>query len=105
METSLVTLQACQLIGCLSLAEADAATEAICSAIACRVAQLLDLPHRLSSNSLERELEIRGKTALPNVNPGVSLGNPRLTICSILVNLHDGHVECDGQQNPAGIHI
>lgn len=63
METSLVTLQACQLIGCLSLAEADAATEAICSAIACRVVQLLDLPRRLSSNSLERELEIRGKTA------------------------------------------
>lgn len=62
MEPSLVTLQYCLLVGTLAVAEADVATEAICSAIACRITQLMDLPRRLNPNHLERELEIRGRT-------------------------------------------
>jgi len=60
MHLSICTLQACQLLGCVSMAEGDAATEAICSAIANRVVQLLGLPFHLSASPLQRELELRG---------------------------------------------
>lgn len=60
MEISLTTMQACHLIGSLAISEGDSRMESMCSAIANRTAQLLGLPHRLSSDLLERELELKG---------------------------------------------
>lgn len=60
MDISICTVQACQLIGCLAVAEGDPACEAICSAIANRVVQLLELPTRMHPDPLQREIEIRG---------------------------------------------
>lgn len=61
MDMSICTLQACLLVGCLAMADGDSASEAICSAIANRVVQLLDFPNRMSPDPLQREIEIRGK--------------------------------------------
>ncbi|RDW77843.1 hypothetical protein BP5796_05695 [Coleophoma crateriformis] len=59
MEVSITTMQACHLIGSLAISEGDSRMESMCSTIANRTAQLLGLPHRLSSDKLERELELR----------------------------------------------
>jgi hypothetical protein len=58
---SLLKIQACMLLGTLAFAESDTEMQSLYSAMANRMVQLLDLPNRLSTNSVQRETEIRGR--------------------------------------------
>jgi hypothetical protein len=49
------------MLGACRIIEGDAAGESVYYGIACRMAQLLDLPHRQCVNRLEREVNIRGE--------------------------------------------
>ena len=60
-DVSLTTVQACVLLGAAHTADKDVVSENIYYAIACRMAQLLDLPNRPVSSVLERESNIRGQ--------------------------------------------
>ena len=61
---SLTTAQACVLLGSIVITEGEAAAESVYYAVACRIAQLLDLPNRPASCIIEREVNIRGVLAL-----------------------------------------
>ncbi|CZT40962.1 uncharacterized protein RSE6_00639 [Rhynchosporium secalis] len=56
---SLTTIQACVLLGAAYIANGDDVTENIYYGIACRMAQLLDLPNHVVSDPLENEINIR----------------------------------------------
>ncbi|OLN87532.1 putative transcriptional regulatory protein C530.11c-like protein 2, partial [Colletotrichum chlorophyti] len=58
-DVSLATIQLCVLIGAAANADGDAEGENIYYGVACRMAQLLDLPNRPSTSLLEREVNIR----------------------------------------------
>ena len=60
-EISLTTVQACVLLGAAHTADKDVVSENLYYTIACRLAQLLNLPNRPVSSLLERELNIRGQ--------------------------------------------
>jgi hypothetical protein len=60
---SLTTVQACVLLGSNVITEGEAAAESVYYSVACRIAQLLDLPNRPTSNRIEREVNIRGMSA------------------------------------------
>lgn len=60
-DVSLTTVQACVLLGAAHTADKDVVSENLYYAIACRIAQLLDLPNRPVSSLLERESNIRGQ--------------------------------------------
>jgi hypothetical protein len=60
-DVSLTSIQACVMLGACRIIEGDAAGESVYYGIACRMAQLLDLPHRQCVNRLEREVNIRGE--------------------------------------------
>jgi alpha-L-rhamnosidase len=62
VSVSLTAVQACSLLGSLAFAESDTNMKTLYSALANRMVQLLDLPHRLSANRVQREIEIRGST-------------------------------------------
>jgi len=65
-DISLTTIQACVLLGAISIAEGEAAAESVYYSAACRIANILDLPRRPSSDSIEKEVNIRGQLlALP----------------------------------------
>lgn len=59
-DVSLSSVQACVLLGACRIMEGDAAGESVYYGIACRMAQLLDLPHASCQGRLEREINIRG---------------------------------------------
>ena len=59
-DTSLVTIQACVLLGAASVAEGEGATESIYFSIACRMAMLLDLPNAPVATRIEQEVNNRG---------------------------------------------
>lgn len=59
-DLSLTTIQACVLLGALSRTEGQGAAESVYHAVACRIANLLDLPNRPTSDAVEREVNIRG---------------------------------------------
>lgn len=59
-DISLTTIQACVLLGAIAITDGKAASENIHYAVACRMAQLLDLPRRRSESSVEQEVNIRG---------------------------------------------
>ena len=59
-DISLVTIQACLLLGAASVAEGEGATESIYFSIACRMAMLLDLPNAPVSTHIEQEVKNRG---------------------------------------------
>lgn len=60
-DISLVTIQACLLLGAASVAEGEGATESIYFSIACRMAMLLDLPNAPVSTHVQQEVNNRGE--------------------------------------------
>jgi len=64
-ETSITTIQACVLLGGISTTEDNAVTESIYYTVACRMANLLDLPHMQATSPLGKEINIRGATLFP----------------------------------------
>lgn len=64
-EVSLTSIQACVMLGACRIIEGDARGESVYYGIACRMAQLLDLPHRQCESLLEKEINIRGKQRNP----------------------------------------
>lgn len=63
-DIALTTLQAAVLLGAYWTCEGYPASESIYVCIACRLAQLLDLPSRPTFSLLERELNRRGRRPL-----------------------------------------
>lgn len=61
-ETSVTTIQACVLLGGISTTEDNAMTESIYYTVACRMANLLNLPNRKTATPLEKEINIRGES-------------------------------------------
>ena len=59
-DISLVTIQACLLLGAASVAEGEGATESIYFSIACRMATLLDLPDAPVETHIQQEVNNRG---------------------------------------------
>lgn len=59
-DISLVTIQACLLLGAASVAEGEGATESIYFSIACRMAMLLDLPNAPVATQIQQEVNNRG---------------------------------------------
>ncbi|KXH40590.1 ZnF3 [Colletotrichum nymphaeae SA-01] len=64
-DVSLPTIQLCVLIGAALTANGDGESENIYYGVACRMAQLLDLPGRPATSLLEREINIRGMIEAP----------------------------------------
>lgn len=60
-DISLTTIQACVLLGCIAITEAKSATEAVYYSVAARMALLMDLAHRPTSNAVDAEVNKRGK--------------------------------------------
>lgn len=60
-DVSLITIQACILLGAYAVTEGEAETESVYYSVASRMARLLDLPNMLVSTELEREINIRGE--------------------------------------------
>lgn len=58
-DVSVTTIQACVLLGAFAITEGNPASEAIYYAVACRIAQLLDLPNRPADDRVEQEVNIR----------------------------------------------
>jgi hypothetical protein len=58
-DMSLTTIQACVLLGTISITEGNSASESLYYTIACRMALLLDLAHRPASNKVEAEVHKR----------------------------------------------
>lgn len=81
-DVSLQSIQASVLLGACYIVEGDAAAESVYYGIACRMAQLIDLPHRICSTRLEREINIRGMAFLDAHNVA------HLTIPSLAYTLH-----------------
>ncbi|KAF5534441.1 hypothetical protein FMEXI_11294 [Fusarium mexicanum] len=52
-------MQACFLLSTLAGSDGDSTQETICSAMASRIAQVTGLPHKLSHDPLQREIELR----------------------------------------------
>jgi hypothetical protein len=53
-------VQACVLLGAAAVAEGKPGVESVYYAAACRIAQLLDLPNRVTVTPLEKEINLRG---------------------------------------------
>lgn len=64
-DVSLQSIQASVLLGACRIVEGDAPAESVYYGIGCRMAQLLDLPHRICFSRLEREINIRGMSLFP----------------------------------------
>ncbi|THW97101.1 hypothetical protein D6D17_07037 [Aureobasidium pullulans] len=58
-DVSLTGIQVCVLLGACRIVDGDAAGESVYYGMACRMAQLLDLPNRACETRLERETNIR----------------------------------------------
>lgn len=67
-DVSLQSIQASVLLGACRIVEGDAPAESVYYGIACRMAQLLDLPHRACFSRLEREVNIRGMSIIFKVS-------------------------------------
>lgn len=63
-DISLTTIQACVLLGAIAITEGKSAVENIYYAMACRMAQLLDLPNCKTDSRVEREVNIRSLFSL-----------------------------------------
>lgn len=64
-DISLITVQACVLLGATAAAEGKPAAESVYYAVACRIAQLLDLPNRSAASPIEKEVNIRSPSPSP----------------------------------------
>lgn len=60
-DVSLTGIQVCVLLGACRIVDGDAAGESVYYGMACRMAQLLDLPNRACETRLERETNIRSR--------------------------------------------
>lgn len=58
---SLTTIQACVLLGTISITEGKSAAESVYYSVAVRIALLLDLANRQPVDILEEELNRRGE--------------------------------------------
>lgn len=58
-DISLTTIQACVLLGAIAITDGNSAVENVYYALACRMAQLLDLPNCKVESQVEREVNIR----------------------------------------------
>jgi hypothetical protein len=67
---SLVTIQACMLLGAAAVVEGESTTESVYFSIACRMAMLLDLPNAPVETRIQQEVNNRGRiieTLLRNI--------------------------------------
>ncbi|GFF56861.1 uncharacterized transcriptional regulatory protein C1327.01c [Aspergillus udagawae] len=79
-DVSLITVQACVLLGAAAVAEGKPGVESVYYAAACRIAQLLDLPNRVTVTPLEKEINLRvwWTLCLTDVWSSTGVGLPRL---------------------------
>lgn len=59
-DVSLTTIQACVLLGAVSIVEGEAGAETVLYAAACRIANFLNLPNMPTPDPLQREIHVRG---------------------------------------------
>lgn len=59
-DVSLTTIQVCVILGAIGVVDGKPASEAIYYSIACRIAQLLNLPNCYAANRVEQEVHTRG---------------------------------------------
>jgi hypothetical protein len=62
-DISLTTIQACVLLGSISITEGKSAAEAVYYSIASRIALLLNLANKPTHDSIEEEVNKRGERA------------------------------------------
>ncbi|EED15214.1 C6 transcription factor, putative [Talaromyces stipitatus ATCC 10500] len=81
-DVSLVTVQACVLLGATAVADVKPAAESVYYAVAFRIAQLLDLPRRSTVSAIEKEVNIRvwWTLCLIDVWSATGIGLPRYMI-------------------------
>lgn len=82
-DVSLTTIQACVLLGAIAITEGNPASENIHYAIACRIAQLLDLPSCATASPLEQEVNNRSSS------PPSKVSDRTLTSHSVVGPEHD----------------
>jgi hypothetical protein len=79
----LTTAQACVLLGAFSITRGEAHAESVYYCVACRIANLLNLANKSTSDPIEREVNIRGGCKLvPHMTP---LADRQ----SLVVTVHD----------------
>lgn len=61
-ETSLISIQACVLLGVAAITQGEPDTESNFYCLAYRMALILDLPNAVASSALEKEIHVRGKS-------------------------------------------
>jgi len=59
-DLSLTTVQACVLLGAFSITRGEAQAESVYYCVACRIANLLNLANKATSDLIEREVNVRG---------------------------------------------
>lgn len=59
-DISLTTIQACVLLGVVSISDGEAVAESVFYSAACRIANFLDLPTLASDDPITREVYLRG---------------------------------------------
>lgn len=81
------------LLGAVSITENEAAAESVYYCAACRFANLLDIGNKPTEDSLEREINIRGKTFLTPILPCTDTD-------SVVVFVHDRRVVLSRRPSP-----
>lgn len=83
-DVSLKTIQACVLLGAVSTTEGEAAAESVYYACACRIANLIDLAKRPTTDTVEKEVNIRGQFShVPKPLSAVLTSKVWWTLCMI----------------------
>jgi hypothetical protein len=59
-DVSLTTAQACVLLGAFSITRGEAQSESVYYCVACRIANLLNLAKKATSDPIEHEVNVRG---------------------------------------------
>lgn len=75
---SITTIHACVLLGAIAITNGKAASESVHYAVACRIAQLLDIPNCQASSRVEQEINIRSKLATRFIMPSSILTKNQL---------------------------
>jgi hypothetical protein len=63
-EISIITIQACMLLGAAAVVEGEGATESVYFSIACRMAMLLDIPNAVATTQIDQEIQTRGQSSI-----------------------------------------
>lgn len=85
-DVSVTTVQACVLLGAVSIVEGEAGAETVFYAAACRIASFLDLPNLPTQDPLRREIHIRGKSTPAVREKSIHLA---ADVLSVLVSVYD----------------